>query len=85
MDPGEKLPECLRNLGVLLLIFFLLFEKLPTNQIEKRCVRLHCSSGLLKTNLMPLEACSGTDHGFVVIVGFFSCLLTQPLLGSTGV
>lgn len=39
MDPGEKFPECLRNLGVLLLIFFFSLGKLPTNQIERHCVQ----------------------------------------------
>lgn len=68
MDPGEKFPECLRNLGVLLLIFFFLFlESCPLTKLRGIVYSLHCSLGLLKTNLTPLETCSGIDRGFVVI------------------
>lgn len=49
MDPGEKFPECLRNLGVLLSIFFFFFfsfGKLPTNQIERHCVQSALQLGI---------------------------------------
>lgn len=47
INPGEKFPKRLRNLGVLITLIFP-FEKLPTNKIERHCVRSALQRGVAK-------------------------------------
>jgi len=47
VDPGEKFPTCLRNLGGLTKLIFP-FEKLPADKIERRCIRSALQLGASK-------------------------------------